>query len=296
MITQTAVKIIPSADEESAMGDLITRHERWMLAIGRSPRTIRSRVLIINHFAKSLEGRLLESASEDDVIAFLINPGWSLGTRRTYHANVAAFYDWLLDHEHIDKNPCRKIPKSRIQHQPPRPVSAEDFNRAIAIASPRTRVWLTLARYNGLRAIEIAQLQRTDVDLESERITIHGKGGKVSVQKLSAPSRVALGRWLADHDGTWDTNATQVSQAGNYALRNSGSTSTFHACRHAFAMELYDTHRDIALVQRALRHASPTTTAIYAQTRDSQLDDALDDVGRYTATTDESAMAAVMAS
>lgn len=283
MITQTAVKIIPSADDESAMGELITAHERWMLAIGRSPRTIRSRVLVVNHFAKSLSGKSLASVTEDDVIAFLINPGWSLGTRRTYHANIAAFYDWMLDHEHIDKNPCRKIPKSRIQHRPPRPVSAEDFAKAMAIASPRTRVWLTLARYNGLRAIEIAQLHRDDIDLKNERITIRGKGGKVSVQKLSAPSRVALERWVAEHEGTWDTNATQVSQAGNYALRNSGSTSTFHACRHAFAMELYDTHRDIALVQRALRHSSPTTTAIYAQTRDSQLDDAINDVGRDTA-------------
>lgn len=276
MITRSALHLVRDTTESIRMGELIDRHERWLIASGRSPRTVDSRVKILTIFARHLDKPFGE-ATEDDIIAFLINPDWALGTRRTYHANIGAFYDWMQQHELVEKNPCRYIPKARLQHRPPRPVSNEDFHAAIAGATPRTRVWLILARYNGLRAVEVAALKPEHINLDTGQITIHGKGGRVAVQKLTAPSYVAIRQWLEEHGTTWETNATQVSQAGNYALRNAGSKSTYHACRHAFAMELYDRFRDQALVQKALRHASPSATAIYAQTRDSQLAEAYDE-------------------
>ena len=259
--------------------DLVSQHLRWMKAAGRSPKTIESRRSVLDQFTATLDGRPATDATEDDCIAFLVNDNWTLGTRRTYHANLSAFYAWCGDRELVAKNPTRNIPKARQLRRPPRPVPDRDFNQAVTQATPRTATWLLLARYMGMRAVEIANLRPEHVDLENRRITLHGKGGKVATMRLTPIAHAALTEWLTEHGDTWKVTAGAVSEAGNYALKAVGSESTFHACRHAFAMELYDDHRDIALVQRALRHSSVATTSIYAATRDAQLDAALDHMG-----------------
>jgi integrase len=278
MMSRRPLKIIHSEAEAFRMGQLLDTHLLWLKAAGRSPRTIAARLSIVGQYEDTLNGRPVESSTEDDVIAFLINDQWAVGTRRTYHAHLASFFDWLQRRDLIVKNPCRDIPKARLHRRPPRPIPDDEFDRALLLASPRTRVFLVLARYSGLRAMEIANLTPDDVDIPGRRIVIHGKGGKLASMRLSQTCADVLGAWLDEHGATWDLTAGAVSEAGNYALKAAGSDSTFHACRHAFAMELYDAHRDIALVQRALRHSSPATTAIYAATRDEQLDDAIDEM------------------
>jgi integrase len=281
MITRMPLKGMHAEDEAFRMGQLLDTHLLWLKAAGRSPRTIEARLSIVGQYEQTLNGRTIESSTEDDVIAFLMNDSWSVGTRRTYHAHLASFFDWLHRRELIERNPCRDIPKARLPHRPPRPVPQDEFDRALILASPRTRVFLLLARYCGLRAVEVANLTPDDVDLEERRITVRGKGGKVVVMRLPQPCTEPLAEWIASHDGTWDITAAAVSEAGNYALKAAGSASTFHACRHAFAMDLYDsTNGNLSLVSRALRHSSIATTAIYAAARDSELDAAMDGMGK----------------
>lgn len=48
-------------------------------------------------------------------------------------------------------------------------------------------------------------------------------------------------------------------------------TLSFHSLRHSFCQNLYGKTRDLRLVQRAARHASVTTTTIYAHPSDEDL-------------------------
>jgi len=48
-------------------------------------------------------------------------------------------------------------------------------------------------------------------------------------------------------------------------------TLSFHSLRHSFCQNLYSRTRDLRLVQRAARHASVTTTTIYAHPSDEDL-------------------------
>lgn len=271
---------MPTLTEVYAMGEELTAHLAWLRAAGRTPHTVKSRASILGRFAEHLQPRGILDATEDDCVIWLDNPNWSLATRRTYHANLAAYYEWAVKRDHITRSPMRNLPKPRNERRPPRDVPQHDFIRALNQARPRTRVWLTLARYAGLRALEIAALQPEDIDFDRGALLVHGKGRKIAAVPMHPAVRDTLTEWLATHDGqTWLATADDVSQAGNYALHNAGAKGTFHGLRHAFAMHLYDQYRDLALVSRALRHSSPAVTAIYAQTRDDQLAEAVRNMG-----------------
>jgi site-specific recombinase XerD len=48
-----------------------------------------------------------------------------------------------------------------------------------------------------------------------------------------------------------------------------------HQLRHTFATRVYETTGDLLITQQLLGHASPATTAIYAQVSGSRLRDAV---------------------
>lgn len=262
------------------MTNTIPAHLAWLRAGGRTPHTVKSRGSILGRFAAHLAPRDILTATEDDIILWLDNPDWSLATRRTYHANLAAFYQWAVRRDHLTKSPMRDLPKPRAEALPPRDVPQPDYLRALSMARPRTRVWLILGRYAGLRALECAALQPEDIDFDRGVMLVHGKGRKAATVPMHPYVAAELREWLDTHDGqTWLATADDVSQAGNYALKNAGARGTFHGLRHAFAQHLYDVYRDIAMVQKALRHSSPAVSAVYAQTRDDQLTEAIQNMG-----------------
>lgn len=276
MVVQT---ILPTAEGFRMGEDLLKQHLAWMRGAGRSPRTIEARDSILGSLIRHLDPKPLTDATESDLVSFLGDNNWATGTRRTYHAHMHAFYKWCLLRGHVTTDPMFDLPKARMFRRPPRPIPQAEYEAALILANPRTRIFLLLARNLGLRAVEIANLRPEHIDLTHRRVDITGKGGKPAVMRLPPACADALADWLTATGDTWHMGADAVSAAGNYALKAAGSTSTFHACRHAFATELYDKSRDISLVSRALRHSQLSTTAIYAEARDDQLDAALDEMG-----------------
>ena len=262
------------------MGDKIDAHLAWLAAMGRTEHTMRSRASVLSKFAEFMAPRSILEATEDDCVLWLNSGGWSRPTKRTYHANLSAFFTWAVRREHITRSPLRDMRKPTIPQRPPRPVPDDEFQAALAIATPRTRVWLVLARYCGLRAAEVAAIRPEDVQWEDGLLTVHGKGQREAIIPLHPLAQDELQRWVEAHDGqTWEVLPTDVSKAGSYALRRAGSSHTFHSCRHGFAMHLLDQYDDVALVSRALRHASLATTQVYAQTRDARLWRAVREMG-----------------
>lgn len=53
--------------------------------------------------------------------------------------------------------------------------------------------------------------------------------------------------------------------------RRAGVTGTPHALRHHYGTQVLRTSGDLRTAQRALRHASPASTAIYTQVADDAL-------------------------
>lgn len=271
---------MPTFAEVYLMGDEVSAHLAYLAAVGRSDGTIRGRASILGRFADHMAPRTILEATEDDCVLWLNHPEWSRPTRRTYFANLAAFYKWAVRRKHLAESPLAGMERPKVPTAPPHPVPSDDFTRAVALATPRTRVWLILARYAGLRAAEVAGLQTEDIDWTTDTLTVHGKGSKEASLPMHPLVKSELRAWVDAHDGqTWDALPGDVSAAGRYALRCAGSAYTFHSLRHGFAMHLLDKYDDVALVSKALRHSSLAVTQVYAQTRDQRLSDAVRGMG-----------------
>ncbi len=96
---------------------------------GNSPRTVRSRRFVLNHFIRA-SGTPLEHATRRDVERFLSRP-LSPASRKTYLDHLRAFYRWALDQELLEHDPTAKVGTIRG----PRRLSAGN-PRARSASSP----------------------------------------------------------------------------------------------------------------------------------------------------------------
>lgn len=195
--------------------------------------------------------------------------------RRGELSNVREFFRWAQREGLRSDDPTLRIPMPRAPRRLPRPMSEVDFEQALRSADARISAVLGLAGYAGLRSMEIAQLDWSEVSLTDDPPIVRvvdGKGG-VGRSVPAGPALVALLRALPDrrgpvirrgdgnrgHCATWN-----ISHLANGHLRDCEVDATLHQLRHRFATAAYGADNDLRAVQDLLGHASPNTTAMYA--------------------------------
>lgn len=195
-------------------------------------------------------------------------------TRSNDLANLRSFYRWCVIWEHRDDDPTRRITAPKVPKGLPRPISRADLNLILRTVTPDLRRAVALGAYGGLRVSEAAALDWRDVDLETNRIRVLGKGGKT---RLTGLPPLLLDAILPMVDGNVVTaggtpyTAASLQRRVNRAIQAAGVDATFHMLRHRFATVALSAANLLA-VSRAMGHASPATTAIYAATSDTDLD------------------------
>lgn len=108
-------------------------------------------------------------------------------------------------------------------------------------------------------------------------IVVLGKGNKERVLPLSAPvlvklqrhgmprrGREVIGRFVDRPLASRIMKIDRVSATCNDYLAEVGAGASLHQLRHFFGSALYRTSRDLRLVQEAMGHSSPATSAVYA--------------------------------
>ncbi len=136
---------------------------------------------------------------------------------------------------------------------------------------------LELLYGSGLRVAELCGLDRSDLDLDSARVTVWGKGSKQRQVPMSEPAVLALRAWLGDGrpalvGSTGEDDRLFVNRRGNRLTprdvrrildRRSPEPTHPHALRHTFATHLLDGGADLRVVQELLGHQDLATTQIY---------------------------------
>lgn len=250
----------------------VAAHVRWMRLRGMSSKTVELRLTVLGLLMRHA-GRPLLDLDQADLDAWQSTLGvLALESRRAYVVQARGFYAWAADTGLVAENPAAVLVTPRVPKGVPRPMPEQDLERALAEAPPMIRIWLELAAYAGLRAAEIAVLERADV-LDTALIpslVVHGKGGKTRVVPLAPEPLASLedlpmparGRLFRRPDGR-PVTAKYVSEATGRFLRRRGFTHSLHKLRHRFATAAYRVSKDLRLVQELLGHESPATTAIY---------------------------------
>ena len=238
---------------------------------GLMPSTITRRATMVRSFARWLDGKGLDQATEDDVQRFLDARRVGARTRYTWISALHCFYQWAVRHEGAASDPTADIVRPKLRRTLPRPISDADLAVALELAPAEIRVWLTLAAYAGLRCAEIAGLHRDDIIGDAGVLRVVGKGGRERLVPMHPLVVDALAAWPAPRGnghlfrrpqgGPWPP--ALLSRRGSVFLHDIGIEATMHQLRHWFGTRTYQASKDLRVVQELLGHSSPTTTAIY---------------------------------
>lgn len=202
--------------------------------------------------------------------------GRAAESRRAYACHLRAFFRWAVQTGICAHNPAEVLTLPVVPRHLPRPIEEDDLAVALAAARPKMRAMITLAGWAGLRCIEIAGLDWSDVRREPDDSAFlhirHGKGakerrvevGQVVIRALQAYGMKRRGPVFMGLDGR-PIDPKSVSRSINRFLSNNGIEATAHQLRHRYGTLAYAVSRDLRMVQEMLGHSSPQTTAGYTR-------------------------------
>lgn len=251
----------------------LARHLSWCRERNLRPSYIETRRRTIINTGMLL-GKHVEDATESEITWWYSNltDRVSPEARAVALSHVQCYFRWLYREGFVQEDITVRLVRPRTRRRLPRPISDDRLSAALETANPRARIWLMLACFQGLRAIEIANLRAEDVDLQQNLLLVaDGKGGKQRLLPLHPevagalePILPARGFVFAHWDRPGPPRPWNVSHAMNQALRNAGYPDTAHSLRHWFLTRVYAASNDLRLTQELAGHSNPQTTAGYA--------------------------------
>ena len=253
--------------------------EKWQKAQGLSKRTIAERLSTVRSLL-TFANTTAEELKPDHIIEFCARDNLSAASKASYHASIRAFCRWMIMADIREDDPTVKTPTPKRPKGHPRPITDEQLHAVLKRANrARTRAYLLLAAYAGLRVHEIAKIRGEDFD--GKFLTVTGKGNKTEVLPLH-PQLIELARhmpksgyWFPSYTGSGPVGPHAVSKAIRDTMRRAGFDGKPHQLRHTFATKLVREGVDLSVVQKLMRHESPATTVIYTEIPFDLLESAL---------------------
>lgn len=224
-------------------------------------------------------------------------------TQNYYLIALRAFLKYMA-RQGITSLPAERIELAKVPERSLDLISPQDLDRLLTapqgttLKDLRDKAILELLFSTGLRVSELCSLTR-DIDIQSDEMSIRGKGGKVRVVFFSDQARTAVVKYLAARKDMDDALFIQLSKNGtspalagddkkslgltrrsverivkHHAIK-AGITKkvTPHVIRHSFATDLLSNGADLRSVQMMLGHANISTTQVYTHVTDKQLRD-----------------------
>ncbi len=234
-------------------------------------------------------------------------------TQNYYLIALRNFLKYLSKND-IKSLPAEKIELAKTELKDLDLVSTKEFERFLKIASKnnfidlRDRAIIETFYSTGLRVSELISL-KSNIDLNSEEMTIRGKGRKIRIIFLSKQARLHIKNYLEKVSEIQNSNIENEKKDSKkkfwkkfrensifedklFLTKNGTSISsrvvqlmiekraleasvtkkiTPHTIRHFFATNLLQNGADIRSVQKLLGHASISTTQIYTNISDKFL-------------------------
>jgi integrase/recombinase XerC/integrase/recombinase XerD len=248
-----------------------------------------------------LQGLTPSTATESDVKAYrqsLLEDGKKHSTISLKLTIIRRFYDAAKKKGYIDTNPAEDVkpPKDRAAGQDSmrylRAGELELLIRALptqkGVKALRDRAMVALMALEGLRVVEVHRANITDIEEVSggvARILVHGKGKDAFIYPSDNTLRVlreylsCLGEVPADEIGVPLFTAVG-NRAGGKRITRDGVRNVIefylkkadlkrpgfscHVLRHTCGALLYQTTKDVKVVQETLRHSDMSMAAKYS--------------------------------
>jgi len=258
---------------------LSRRYADYLLAEGRSKRTIVNYLYALDGFLRFLGDRPIAEATADDILSYQVNVasrGLSDSSVRVATYALRGFFHKILDRH--DWNFAR-LPKRSRPYRLPDVLTQEQVEAIIAAApSPKYAAAFMICYGAGLRTDEVIHLEPRHID--SKRMVIRVERGKGNKDRLVIlPMRLLLTlreywkkyrpqKYLIEGNRPGrPISPTSIQRAFRVACMNVGILKhvTPRSFRHAFATHLVERGTRLQSVQALLGHQSLNTTTIYVR-------------------------------
>lgn len=108
-----------------------------------------------------------------------------------------SFFTFCENEEYIQKNPCKRIDKIKINKEMEKPYSDTEVELIRnACITPREKALVNVLFSTGIRREELSKIKVQDIDFLERSIVIHGKGGKTRTVYFSARCELSIKRYL----------------------------------------------------------------------------------------------------
>lgn len=173
--------------------------------------------------------------------------------------------------------------KAKVPKHLPTYVTIDDFKRLIiTVPNLKHRIAFELMYCAGLRVEETSKLKIEDIDFETSKIRVRGKGGKDRHTIIRSFLTTALKMLIKNNDKnnpylfqTYNghIHPRSIQERLNKARKDARILREFtcHDLRHSFAVNMLRRGTNVEQVRRLLGHSNLRTTQIYLQCVDEDL-------------------------
>jgi integrase/recombinase XerD len=201
-------------------------------------------------------------------------------------AAIRSFLNFLRAEGIVQRDLAPHLDSPSVGKYLPQAISEKQVEALLAMPkadSPTGLRDLSMLRMlwaTGMRVSELAALDLSDVDLQTDTVRCFGKGGKQRQIPFGPSARAALIRYLDDgrpyllrrsdepalylnHHGERLTRQGLWLILKAYAKAAGIEHISPHTLRHSFATHLLNNNADLRVVQELLGHSNISTTQIY---------------------------------
>lgn len=248
-------------------------------------------------FIQFIGEKPLVQITHEDILDFLMyceedrkNKDQALSRKFT---SLNTFFNRLIVQEVIDiKNPLRKLEKPKVRDKQRDYITYEEYQQMLYYLDHskdqnrvRNAALISFFFSTACRLTEVYQQNRSNLDFETRRFKVLGKGAKERVCIFSKEATERIKTYLDTR--TDDMEALFISRQNNKlskkaiqdAVKEIGKRAGIkknihpHIFRHGRAMYLLERGANLETIQRLLGHASISTTQIYAHMNMNQVQD-----------------------
>ena len=192
---------------------------------------------------------------------------------------IRSFFSWCYKNGFIESDPAAILSNERTNGIEPRAAFTEEEIVKIkyACANTRERAIVELLLSTGVRAEELVDIKRSDINMQDRSIRILGKGNKLRTVYFNASTKIALEKYWATLPAESEYAIARFRRPYTKISRNSlhevvkaiadraGVEKAMpHRFRHTFATRLEERGCPIEVIKDLLGHSEISTTMRYA--------------------------------
>jgi site-specific recombinase XerD len=198
--------------DDTARGELDALAESWrrhLTAQRLSPATLDTYGEAVRLLTRYLTAQGMPtspmSISREHVESFISDllARWKPATAHNRYRALRSFFAWLVDEGEIRESPMAKMKPPRLPEAPPPVLTATELLRLLAVTERdktfqgrRDEAILRVFMDTGARRAEVLGLRVEDVDLDTGRLVVTGKGSRTRVVAVGSQTVRALDRYL----------------------------------------------------------------------------------------------------